>query len=335
MAPIASECLSRAELSQRQAADLRRLVSLAWERSAFYRHKWQAAGIQDPAAIATLADLQRLPLTSRTELPNGEGGWRDLSTAAPEDFVTVHRSAGASAPAVFWYDTEESWQWVRRQWRYVLRPAGIGPGDLALFAFDFAPVLWFWAGFEQAQEDGVLCIPGGAMTALQRVQQIFELGVTVLMTTADDALRLAETATQHGYRPARGPVRAVVYAARVGTDPIAVRRAVEEQWSAEAWGVTWLTEAGLTGFECEAHPSGPHLLETECICEVLDPATGAPVPDGQMGELVVTPLGRSAMPVVRYRTGDLVRVETGPCTCGRTLRRLNGGILGKVGGGDR
>ena len=84
------------------------------------------------------------------------------------------------------------------------------------------------------------------------------------------------------------------------------------------------------GFECHENPGGVHLMECECIAEILDPQTGKPVTDGEIGELVVTNLGRVACPVIRYRTGDQVRVTRGACKCGRHFARMEGGILGRL-----
>ncbi|MEZ6066339.1 MAG: hypothetical protein R3B90_11680 [Planctomycetaceae bacterium] len=91
-----------------------------------------------------------------------------------------------------------------------------------------------------------------------------------------------------------------------------------------------MTDVGALGIEPEEGRGGLSILETECIAEIIDPATGEPVPRGQVGELVITNFGRTGQPVIRYRTGDLVRAATGPCPSGLSLLRLEGGILGRV-----
>ncbi len=91
-----------------------------------------------------------------------------------------------------------------------------------------------------------------------------------------------------------------------------------------------MTEVGPLAVECPENPGGLHLLETECIAEILDPATQQPVPAGSQGELVITNLGRTGSPLFRYRTGDLVVADTNRCPCGRHLLRLAGGILGRL-----
>ncbi len=91
-----------------------------------------------------------------------------------------------------------------------------------------------------------------------------------------------------------------------------------------------MTEVGPVAIECAEAPGGLHILEGDYIAEVIDPLTAEPVPAGQPGELVLTNLGRWGSPLIRYRTGDLVRVDPEPCPCGRTFRRLAGGILGRT-----
>jgi len=332
--PLRVECLSEVEREALRWPRLQALVTHAWEASPLYRARWR--GLGGPGVIRTPADLQRLGLTSRAEIAADQAAhppWGALATAPPESFVAVHRSGGPQP--LYWYDDPASWSWVQGLWDHVYRAAGVGPGDRIFFAFAFAPVLWYWAGFERAQELGMLALTGGAMTQLQRVQNLFDLGATVLVTTPQEGLELAQAAAAHGFHPAKSPLRAILYAGRPGDDPGAVGRSLEAAWGAEPFCVTWLTEAGITGYECPAHPGGVHLLASEIYAEVIDPETGRPLPPGEEGELVVTPLGRLAMPVIRYRTGDRVRLAAGPCACGRTFPLLMGGIRGRVGGEGR
>jgi phenylacetate-CoA ligase len=93
---------------------------------------------------------------------------------------------------------------------------------------------------------------------------------------------------------------------------------------------TGMTEMGALGIECIPHPGGVHLIETDCIAEVIDPVTAEPVGPGEAGELVLTNLGRWGSPLIRYRTGDLVQADPHRCPCGRVWTRLAGGILGRV-----
>lgn len=321
------ETWSRVELEAQQWRRVSDLLRGAWDNSPFYRGKWQATGLGHPEEIRSLADLSRLGFTSRAEFRRDQAQnppWGTLPTVTPEQFVAVHASEEPAETAFYYYDDAAGWEWVQGLWDPAYRSAGVRPGDRVFFACAFAPVLWYWTGFERAQAGGSLVFPGGAMSPLQRVQNIFDLACSVLVTTPAEGLEMARAAAQQGFDLARSPVRAVIYTGLPGGDADGVGERLGAIWGAAAFGVTWVTEAGLTGFECPAHPGGVHLMEHEVYCEVVDRQTGEPVPPGQTGELVVTPLGRRAMPVIRFRTGMAVRVSDAPCACGRTLRLLRG-----------
>jgi phenylacetate-CoA ligase len=152
------------------------------------------------------------------------------------------------------------------------------------------------------------------------------LGATALVCTPSYALHLAETARERGFDVGALPVRVTVHAGEPGAGIPAVRARIETAWQARAFDHAGMTEMGAYGYEC-AVQAGLHVNESEFIVEVLDPATGAPAREG---ELVLTNLGRVGSPVIRYRTGDRVRLADAPCVCGRTFRRLEGGILGRL-----
>src|SRR5207244_10542718 len=108
------------------------------------------------------------------------------------------------------------------------------------------------------------------------------------------------------------------------------RERIERQWAARVFDHYGATEVGPVSFECVEAPGFLHLNEGEYICEVLALASDRVVPDGAVGELVVTNLGRSASPVIRYRTGEMVVRQSAPCPCGRTFARLEGGVLARA-----
>ncbi len=177
-----------------------------------------------------------------------------------------------------------------------------------------------------AEAVGAAVIPvSGGFTDRQLVA-FQDLGSTVLCCTPSYALHLAEVAQERGIALSRLGVRATVHAGEPGAGIPAVRARIEAAWGARAYDHAGMTEMGAYGFECEAQ-SGLHVNEEEFIAEVIDPVTGAAAEEG---ELILTNLGRAGSPLFRYRTGDRVRVARGPCSCGRTFLRLDGGILGRV-----
>ena len=154
---------------------------------------------------------------------------------------------------------------------------------------------------------------------------------TVVCCTPTYALRLVEVAGASSIVDlASGSVGTVIVAGEPGGSIPATRARIEEGWGARVIDHHGLTEVGPVSFECREAPGALHLNEREFICEVIDPGSGAPVSDGEAGELVVTNLGRTASPVIRYRTGDIVRITREPCPCGRTLARIDGGVLSRT-----
>ena len=110
----------------------------------------------------------------------------------------------------------------------------------------------------------------------------------------------------------------------------ATKARVESVWNVKSYDHAGASEVGAHSFECEIQPNGTHVNESEFIVEVLNPDTLEQVSEGEQGELIITNLGRIGFPVIRYRTGDLVRLNHEPCKCGRTFRRFEGGVLGRI-----
>ena len=215
-------------------------------------------------------------------------------------------------------------------WRAVYRGARVGRSDRILFTFSFGPFLGFWVAFDAAGQMGAHAIPAGGMSSQQRLAMIEAVAPTVVCCTPTYALRLAQVAAEEGRggRPlSDSSVRVLIVAGEPGGSIPATRERIEMSWGARVIDHHGLTEVGPVSFECWEGPGFLHLNEREYICEVLDRVTLEPVPDGTPGELVITNLGRTASPVIRYRTGDVVVRRVERCVCGRTLARLEGGII--------
>ena len=295
----------------------------------FVARKWRAAGVVALDDLRTWDDFRRLPFTRKSELVDDQAAHPPFGTNLTfplERYVRVHQTSGTRGAPIRWLDTQESWEWWARCWGFVLRGAGVGPADRVFFPFSFSLFIGFWAGFEGARALGALAIPGGGQDSPTRLAWIETLGATVLVCTPSYALHLLEIARARSIDLAKLRVRTTVHAGEPGAGIPAVRARIEEGWGARAFDHAGMTEMGAYGYECAAQ-AGLHVTESEFIAEVVDPATGASARDG---ELVLTNLGRVGSPIVRYRTGDHVRLAEAPCGCGRTFRRLEGGILGRL-----
>ncbi len=280
--------------------------------------------------------FRRLPLTAKAELLDDQAAappyGTNLSRPLPA-FTRLHQSTGTSGRRLRWLDTPESWRWLTDElWPALFAAMGIGPGDRLLFPFSFGPFLGFWAGFEGAQRLGAMTIAAGGMTSSARLQLIAEHAITVVCCTPTYALRLAEVATADGFDLPGSSVRALLLAGEPGGSIPATRQRLEAAWGARVFDHSGMTEIGALGVEFASAPGRLHLLEDHCIAEFLDPATGAAVPEGELGELVLTNLGRWDSPLLRYRTGDLVRwrLAEPPAGAPWPYVHLEGGILART-----
>lgn len=142
--------------------------------------------------------------------------------------------------------------------------------------------------------------------------------------------RLKTGATRVSHSESTSGTFKLVVAGEPGGSIPGTRDRIEKAWGARVFDHAGMTEIGAWGFECAESPGGMHVIEAHFIAEVIDPLSTRPVVDGEVGELVLTNLGRTGSPLIRYRTGDLVRLTRGPCACGRTFARVEGGVLGRV-----
>jgi phenylacetate-CoA ligase len=323
------ETSPRESLRDHQWGRVSALLAAAHGPNAFWTAKWRAAGVAAAADVRGWDDFHRLPLARKAEFVADHAShplFGSNLTYPLDRYVRVHQTSGTSGAPLRWLDTQASWEWWARCWAFVLAGAGVRPGDRVYFPFSFGLFIGFWGGFEGTRALGALAIPGGGQDSLTRLASIESLGATVLVCTPSYALHLVEIARQRGLELPKLAVRTTVHAGEPGAGIPAVRARIEEGWGARAFDHAGMTEVGAYAYEC-THQAGLHVNESEFIAEVLDPATGAPSPEG---ELVLTNLGRLGSPMIRYRTGDRVRLADTPCACGRTFMRLEGGILGRL-----
>ena len=323
------ETLGREALTQIQLKKLQLMLDPVLKTNDFYRRKLAEVGVRRPADIQTLDDYRKLPFTTKKELSTDQATnppYGTNLTFPRQRYIRVHQTSGTTGAPIRWLDTEESWNWWARCWGAVYNAAGVAPNDRIFFAFSFGPFIGFWSAHEGARHVGALAIPGGGMTSVQRVRAIRFNDISVLLCTPTYALRLAEVAVEEGVDLSNSGVRVTIHAGEPGASLPSTKHRIESAWGASCYDHAGATEVGAWGFECRAK-AGVHLNEGEFICEVIDPVTGGSASEG---ELVITNLGRIGMPVIRYRTGDRVRLQTDPCDCERTFRRLEGGIIGRI-----
>jgi phenylacetate-CoA ligase len=328
---VNGEYLERPVLACLQAERLRALMSVV-PANDFYARKFAEVGL-DPARVQAAEQLQALPFTTKAELLADQEAHPPYGTVHPlprSRYCRLHQTSGTAGRPLRWLDTPESWQCLLGCWDTIFRVVGLREDDRLFFPFSFGPFLGFWTAFEAAARQGRLCLPGGGLSSGARLRFLMDHEATIVLCTPTYALHLAETARSEGIDLAASPVRALIVAGEPGGSIPETRARIESLWGARVFDHSGMTEIGPAAIECPDNPAGLHVLESDYLVEVVAPDTGLPVAAGDLGELVLTNLGRHGSPLLRYRTGDLVRVGPQPCPCGRTFVRLEGGILGRT-----
>lgn len=311
-----AESMPAAQRSALQQDRLRALISALLAAGGIQAQRLREAGVTAGADV-TLADLHRLPFTTKDDL------WRSYPfgmLAVPrEELAAVHGSSGTGGrPTLVGYTRADLALWARMCAR-VLAAAGGGPGSIVHNAYGyglFTGGLGFHAG---ALELGATVVPvSGGMTARQ-VTLLRDLQPDILCCTPSYAVAIGEALAAAGLRAGSGlSLRAALLGAEPWTE--AMRARIEDLLGVPAldnYGLSEVIGPGVAA-ECLAR-SGLHVNEDHFLAEAISPADGQPVPDGTPGELVFSSVTRQALPLLRYRTGDIAALWRRPCECGRTL----------------
>jgi phenylacetate-CoA ligase len=307
-------------LSPEQLIRLEPLLEEALLRSRFYRSKFTDQ--------VTVSAFRELPFTLKSELVADQEAFPPYGSnllAPLEDYCRLHQTSGTSSgKPLRWLDTQTSWEWMLHCWRKHFEKLGITRVDRLFFPFSFGPFLGFWTAFEYASRNGFFLLPGGGQSSSARLKMILDHRISVVFATPTYAMHLAEVAQNEKLNLVDSSVRAIVVAGEPGGSIPGTRDALEKAWGARVYDHYGLTEVGPIATESTDNPSSLEVLD-EFIAEVVEPNGSAPVSEGEIGELVITNLGRTASPLIRYRTGDLVKFGSNS----RGIE-LVGGVLGRT-----
>lgn len=299
---------------------LRETVRYAYENAPGARRKMQEAGVR-PEDIREIQDLVRIPLTRKAELKHlqkAEPPFGGLAAVAPGSMRRIYVSPGPT------YDPEGRGR-THWRWEKAFFAAGFREGDIVqnTFSYHLSP-----AGlmFEEALLNiGCTVIPAGVGNTELQAQVMNELSVTGYAGTPSFLLTLLEKARESGLVDGGGIVLQVALVAGEML-PESLRSRLLEEFGVQVRQAYGTADAGALGYECR-EASGMHVPD-EILLELVDPASGEPVPPGSVGEVVVT-LPDRTYPLVRFATGDLSLISLDPCPCGRTAPRLLK-IVGRV-----
>lgn len=312
------ETMPREKLRQLQTEKLRRTIETALN-SPFYGHRLGKLGIT-PQSINSVDDIRKIPFTTKQDLrDNYPFG---LVAGNMKDAIRIHSSSGTTGhPTVVVYSRHDIDSWANMIARNMYM---VGCRDTDVFQNSsgygmFTGGLGFQYGAERL---GATTIPAAAGNSKRQIMFIRDFGTTCLHAIPSYAVRLAEVFKDEGINPRSTRLHTLFIGAEPHTDE--QRRRIEKLLGVKAYNSFGMTEMNGPGvaFECKQQ-DGMHLWEDNYIVEIVDPDTLEPVPDGEYGEMVLTTLDRTMMPILRYRTRDLTRIIPGKCACGRTHRRID------------
>lgn len=315
------ETLPREEIERIQLTKLKDTVRYIYDRVKPYREKMDMAGVR-PEDIQTLEDLKKLPFTYKADFrdhyPDG------LFAVDKKEIVRYHASSGTTGkPTVVGYTRNDLDIWLNNVARIACM-GGAMEEDVAQIAFGygtFTGALGLHGGLEKI---GASVIPMSSGNTNKQIMFLQDMGVTLLVATPSYALHLGEELRRRGIDPSKDlKIRIGLFGGEGMTEPM--REEMHRVWGeqfvcTQNYGMSELCGPGVSG-EC-TQLCGMHINEDWFIPEIIDPETEEVLPPGERGELVVTCLGKEALPIVRYRTGDMTRLMYEPCKCGRTTCRM-------------
>lgn len=312
------ETMPRPELEALQVKKLKKTIDICLN-SPFYKERLGKLGIT-AESISSLDDLRKIPFTTKQDLR--ENYPFGLVGGDMKDAIRIHSTSGTTGnPAVVVYSRHDIDSWANMIARNLYM---VGCRDTDVFQNSsgygmFTGGLGFQYGAEKL---GATTVPAAAGNSKRQIKFIRDFGTTCLHAIPSYAIRLAEVFQEEGVDPRETKLHTLVIGAEPHTEE--QRRRIERMLGVKAYNSFGMTEMNGPGvaFECKCQ-DGMHLWEDNYIIEIVDPDTLEPVPDGEIGEMVLTTLDRTMMPILRYRTRDLTRIIPGTCSCGRTHRRID------------
>jgi phenylacetate-CoA ligase len=319
------ESMSRKQCSLLQTKRLQSLVKKVYKTNVFYKHKMEAAGVK-PSDIKDIRDIVKLPFITKDEMrevyPYG------LLSCDINDIVEIHTSSGTTGkPVVDAYTRKDIDIWSEVMAR-TLSMGGTTVEDRVQNAYGYGLFTGGLGVHYGARRIGAMIIPISGGNTKRQLQIMKDFGTTVLTCTPSYSLYLAEAGKEEGIDFAKLPLKTGLFGAEPWSENM--RKEIEAKLHLKAIDIYGLTEIIGPGVasECERQDL-LHVFEDHFYPEIIDPATGDQLPDGEKGELVFTTLTKEGTPVIRYRTRDITYLDRSKCGCGRTQVRMHR-ILGRT-----
>jgi len=313
------ETLPRPALEALQLKRLQGVLERVYANVPFYQASFDKAGIK-PADVQSLADLQRLPFTTKQDMRDSYP--YDLFAAPMEEIVRIHASSGTTGkPTVVGYTRKDIETWSELMARSFVA-AGAHKGDIIHNAYGYGLFTGGLGAHYGAERLGASVIPISGGNTKRQIMIMQDFGSTVLTCTPSYSLFIAEEAKAEGIDFSKLKLRVGIFGAEPWSE--AMRAEIEEKLNLSAVDIYGLSEIMGPGvaIECIEAKKGLHIWEDHFIPEIINPETGKQVGEGERGELVITTITKQGIPLIRYRTRDITSLTYEPCICGRTHARI-------------
>lgn len=318
------EIMPREEIEKLQMKRLKDTVKNAYDNVPFYRQKLKESGVH-PDDIKKREDITKLPFTTKEDLK--ENYPFGLFAVSPEELVRLHTSSGTSGkPKVVGYTRKDLENWINMVARS-LYMVGVRSKDVFQNMVSYALFTGGLGIHYGAEHVGAMIVPSGTGNTESQIQFIQDFGTTAIHATPSYALHIKEVAESKGIKPEELGINIGCFGAEPWSD--SMRKKIEEVFVLKAYDSYGLSEMNGPGvaFECREQ-NGLHIWADHYFVEIVD-EQGDPVNEGERGELVLTPLTKEGLPLLRYRTGDLTYIMDEDCPCGRTHPKMHR-ILGRA-----
>lgn len=319
------ECADRETMRALQLKKLKETVRYEYDNVPYYREKMDKAGVK-PEDIQTLEDIRKLPFITKEDIaanyPTG------LFAKPMEEIVRIHASSGTTGkPKIAGYTRNDLEMWGECVAR-AMASAGQDSKSVIQVAYGYGLFTGGLGAHIGAETIGATVLPMSSGNTKKQIMFMQDMKSTALACTPSYALTIAEGVAKAGIDPADLSLQSGIFGAEPWTE--GMRKDIEKGLGIKAYDIYGLTEIVGPGvsISCDEH-NGMHIQEDYFYPEIIDPETLEPLPDGEIGELVFTTLGKEGFPMIRYRTRDLCYLMRDKCACGRTTVRMSK-ILGRT-----
>ena len=307
------------EIKKIQSEKLVKQVKYVYENVEYYRNLMDEKGVK-PEDIKGIEDIGKLPFLTKADLR--EAYPYGLMAKPLKYCVRIQSTSGTTGRRVVAFYTQHDIDLWEECCARAIVAAGGSDEDVVQVSYGYGLFTGGPGLNGGSHKVGSLTIPASSGNTERQMQFITDLSATILCCTPSYAAYIGESFKEKGYSPEDIPLKAGIFGAEPWTEEM--RHSIEETLGIKAYDIYGLTELSGPGvsFECEEQ-SGMHINEDHFLAEIINPETGEPMPEGEIGELVFTSLDKEAFPLLRYRTRDLCRLSRAKCSCGRTHVKMS------------